>query len=90
MRHKIPIELIYTLIAAGGGVVRHLNEYIHGKKFAWRLLVANMILSGFSGFMFGLFARSLNINGDMTLVFSGVGGFMSSTALEFLYQKLKT
>lgn len=89
MRHKIPVEFIYTTIAVGGGTAKYIREYLAGEKFNWHILFANMLLSGFSGLMFALVGRSIGINGDYIFVFSGIGGFMSSSGLDYLAKKIK-
>lgn len=82
--HKIPPEWVYALLAMVGGAARYLNMYLVTGKFQWGNLVANIIISGFSGFIFGLVANTMALPQTMSLVFAGVGGFMGSNALEFL------
>jgi hypothetical protein len=89
MKTKIPIEIIYTLLAGAGGMARHINQYLNGEKFDWHLLLANMFLSGFSGLMFALFARGAGLSENLIFVFSGVGGYMSTSSLEYIFKKIK-
>jgi len=88
--NKIPTEVIYVSIAAIGGVARYLNHYLNEGTFAWRHLLAHLIVSSFSGYMFYLFA--INIlgfpDGSMALI-SGLGGWLGVEAMKMLETIMK-
>lgn len=89
MKHDLPTEIVYVALAAIGGLARYLSRFINGEKFSISMLLANFIISGFSGLMFSLFGKSLGLSSEFLYVLSGVGGFMSTEALKFLAQKIK-
>jgi hypothetical protein len=82
----IPIEVIFTVLAAIGGFARYLNGYVNGGGFSWRIFLASGFVSGFGGLMFGLFGQSLSLPLAMMLMMAGVGGFFSEQSLKFLME----
>lgn len=84
MKH-IPTELFYIGLAIAGGVAKYLSSYKekHG-KFAWGALVVASVISGFSGYMFALFASSLQLPEQIVFMFAGMGGFLGEYGLRFL------
>ena len=84
MWRDIPTEAIYTGLAAAGGAANYLHKFTHGAKFHVGLFIASMMLSGFSGLMFAYVGISMALPAPMLYVFSGMGGFMGHSALEFL------
>lgn len=80
-----PIEWFYAFIAGVGGAARYLNMYLNDGRFFWGNFMANIFISGFSGLMFALVGRSMNLPQEILFIFSGVGGFMGHNALEYIF-----
>jgi hypothetical protein len=89
MKENLPVEVLYVIIAAIGGGARYLSLYINGERFRLSMLCANLLLSGFSGFMFSLFGGSLGLESDIIYVMAGIGGFMGTETVKFIASKLK-
>lgn len=87
---KIPPEWLYTILAACGGGARYLQGYIRGEAFSPRMFLANVVMSGFAGLMFALTARSMSFPPETIYVAAGIGGFMGTSALEFLASLIKS
>lgn len=77
----------FVIIAAVGGVAKHLSEYLKGSTFRMRQLIANTIVSGFSGYVFAEAAYQLNP--EWSHVAAGVGGYMGAQALDFVFYVIK-
>lgn len=86
---RFPIEWFYIVLAAAGGASRYLQQYVNGQPFSISIFSANIVLSGFSGFMFAVFGQTMNLPPQMLYVLAGVGGFMGANTLEFLSALLK-
>lgn len=90
MFEKLPIEIFYVFIAAFGGLTRYLQSYLQEGRFAMRHLLAHIVVSSFSGFMFYQFANNtVVISDNLAAVIAGVGGWMGVSALDFLEFLLK-
>ena len=77
--------LIHGLIALFGGLANALSSNPHSLK----ALFANIIVSSFAGFLFGLLA--LHFFGDkeyITLTISGMGGYLGKEGLDFFSRKM--
>lgn len=81
--HNWPVQWIWGFFAAFGGGARYLNMYLNTGKFLWTNFIANILISGFSGFMFALIGKSLGVSQELLFVSAGVGGFMGHNALEW-------
>jgi hypothetical protein len=77
----------YAAIAAFGGVAKYLKEYLAGASFSIQLLLANTVVSGFSGYMFAQVA--LIMKPDWAFVVAGMGGFAGSAAMDFAFALFK-
>lgn len=75
-------KFVYAAIAAFGGVAKHLSEYLRGSTFRLRQLFANIVTSGFSGYIFAEIA--FNLNPEWTHIAAGVGGYMGAQGLDFV------
>jgi|DEB0MinimDraft_6_1074348.scaffolds.fasta_scaffold23026_3 hypothetical protein len=81
---KIPVDVFYALIAAAGGAAKHLNEYLHQQEeFAWPKLLANIIVSGFSGYVFT--SVVIGFNPEWAIPAAGIGGYMGGNAMDYLF-----
>lgn len=77
-------ELVYTAVASAGGIAKYLNEYIKTDVFNWKFLIANIVVSGFSGYMFASFGLFLGLEIPVAYSLAGMGGFMGSRAIDFI------
>lgn len=83
--HKIPTEIIYIALATAGGIARYLSSYREKHhKFTWGALFVASFVSGFSGYMFALFAKSIALPQTLVYMLAGMGGFLGENALRFL------
>jgi len=87
MTDKTP-EILYAIVAVVGGLARSMGDYLHGKTpLAWHKILAQMVVSGFSGVMFADVMGK--INPDWMFVASGIGGYMGVQAIEFLFDIIR-
>lgn len=82
--NKLPVEIVYGVLAMAGGMARYLTAYEKGKVFAVRYFLASTFISGFSGYMFALLGISLDLPTNMNFIMAGIGGFMGEQALKFV------
>jgi len=87
--YQIQPELIYVATASAGGVAKYLNEYLKTKQFNKLVLLANTVVSGFSGYIFAKFSVALGLDIEMSFTMAGLGGFMGSRAIDFIEDILK-
>ena len=45
-----------------------------GKKFSWHEVFSQVVISGFTGFLAGVYGYEQGYSESMTMVFSGLGG----------------
>lgn len=82
---KIQI-IIHGLLAAIGGVVRVLSE---NKKYSYTYYFSQAVISSFAGVIVGLILKEF-VNSDyIAMAFSGIAGYMGSSALHLLSMRLK-
>lgn len=85
MMNKLPTEVLYILFAGIGGIAKYLSTYKKDNgKFVFGALIVASITSGFSGYMFALFALSIQLPESMVFMFAGMGGFMGEYSLRLL------
>mgnify|MGYP001609976166 FL=1 len=77
------------MISMLGGLAKYAQVYIETEKFSWRIFIAQLVLSGFSGILFLSMAEGLGLSQNMKGVFAGVGGYMGGDAVKFIFFKLK-
>lgn len=80
-------HIIYALLAIAGGVVKNVNGYLNGEKLQINRMIANAIVSGFSGYMFASLAGL--INPSWVYVAAGIGGYMGAESLTLLINIIK-
>mgnify|MGYP003436553482 FL=1 len=78
-----------VVIACIGGIAKYLQGYLKGRKFSLAHLLASCFVSGFSGFIFALFGKAMNLPADYLYVTAGVGGFMGSSAIDLVAESIK-
>lgn len=84
---KIPVQALYTITAATGGVARYLNSFKDGKiRFSLSIFVASAVVAGFSGLMFALLGESLSLPSPIPYIMAGVGGFFGDQTMKFLFE----
>ena len=72
--------VIAVLLASAGGLARLLNAK-DKVKFKWGLIISELFVSGFSGFMILLLARASGITGDWLGLVCGIAGWTSPRLL---------
>ena len=85
-RHVTPI--VFSVIAAIGGVARYSVSYLDGQPFSFTKFIASVFVSGFAGLMFGYFGITLGLRGEIIHVFSGIGGFYGTATLHYLFDRI--
>ncbi len=72
--------LIVGGFSAWGGIVRYLMENkASGRKFSWREIFTQVVISVFTGFLAGVYGYEQGYSEFMTVVFSGLGGLWVAT-----------
>ncbi|MEL5589508.1 phage holin family protein [Serratia ureilytica] len=67
--------LIVGAFSAWGGIVRYLiDNKASGKKFSWQEIFTQVVISGFTGFLAGVYGYEKGYSEFMTILFSGLGG----------------
>lgn len=80
--------LIVGGFSAWGGIVRCLMENkASGKKFSWHEVFSQVVISGFTGFLAGVYGYEQGYSEFMTMVFSGVGGVLGGQLLDLLWKR---
>ncbi len=81
--------IVILAIACWGGIVRYI---IDTKKrdsiWRWTELLAQMVVSGFTGVIGGLLAHESGMSQYMMYAISGVFGSMGSIALSYFWERL--
>lgn len=85
-KHITPI--IFSIIAAIGGVARYSVSYLDGQPFSLAKFCASVFVSGFAGLMFGYFGISLGLKNEILFVFSGIGGFSGTASIHYLFDQI--
>ncbi|BEM26662.1 hypothetical protein SME05J_02320 [Serratia marcescens] len=81
--------LIVGGFSAWGGIVRYLMENkASGRKFSWREIFTQVVISGFTGFLAGVYGYEQGYSEFMTMVFSGLGGALGGHLLDVLWRRL--
>jgi len=84
---RFPTDVIWTALAAAGGIAKQLHIYVRTGEFSWPLLIARAVSSGFSGYMVAS-AMSI-VRPEYAMVAAGVGGYIGAEAMDFLYSGVK-
>lgn len=85
---KFGTDIVWVLIAMAGGVARYLDVYLKGGDTPrFGLLLANALVSGFSGFMMVQFV--LKFSPDWAIIAAGAGGYMGTQGLDWLAGQFK-
>lgn len=80
--------LIVGGFSAWGGIVRYLMEKkTSGKKFSWHDVLNQVVISGFTGFLAGVYGYEEGYSEFMTMVFSGLGGALGGRLLDLLWKR---
>lgn len=80
--------LIVGAVSAWGGIVRYLMENkASGKKFSWHGIFSQVVISGFTGFLAGVYGYEQGYSEFMTMVFSGLGGALGGHLLDLLWRR---
>lgn len=82
----MPVEFLWGILAVGGGMARYLNSFVNGAPFSFGLLAASAFVAGFSGYMFALLGKSLQVGPETLYVMAGVGGFFGEQTMKLIYE----
>jgi hypothetical protein len=58
------------------------------RKFSWREIFTQVVISGFTGFLAGVYGYEQGYSEFMTMVFSGLGGALGGHLLDVLWRRL--
>lgn len=84
----VPVGVMYTVLAMIGGTARYLVQYTKGTPFKLTMFVSNILISGFSGYMFAIFGTSMDFPPHMLVVMAGIGGFLGVNAIELIVEHI--
>ena len=80
--------LIVGGFSAWGGIVRYLMEKRDsGKKLSWQEVLSQVVISGFTGFLAGMYGHERGYSEFMVMVFSGLGGTLGGHLLDLLWKR---
>nr|ULG13357.1 hypothetical protein AGR96Xp_00104 [Serratia proteamaculans]ULG13570.1 hypothetical protein 1Ap1_00077 [Serratia proteamaculans]ULG13682.1 hypothetical protein 4p_00101 [Serratia proteamaculans]ULG15133.1 hypothetical protein 163p1_00038 [Serratia proteamaculans]ULG16369.1 hypothetical protein 1129p_00006 [Serratia proteamaculans] len=81
--------LIVGGFSAWGGIVRYLMENKEsGEKFSWLEVFKQVVISGFTGFLAGIYGYEQGYSEFITMAFSGLGGALGGHLLDLLWKRL--
>lgn len=73
---------------AWGGIVRYLMENkAAGKNLSGHGIFSQVVISGFTGFLAGVYCYEQGYSELKTMVFSGLGGAFGGRLLDFLWRR---
>ncbi|EKS4548350.1 hypothetical protein QB755_003395 [Salmonella enterica] len=58
-----------------------------GKKFSWYEVFNQVVISGFTGFLAGVYGYEQGYSEFMVMVFSGLGGSLGGHLLDLLWKR---
>ena len=71
--------------------MRYLIDHkTSGHRVSWTGILTQIVISGFTGFIGGLYGHEEGYSPFMTLIFAGLGGFVGGKLLEWLWQRFFT
>lgn len=77
------------IFAAWSGIVRYLmDKKSSDKSWSWPDATSQVVISGFCGFLGGLYSYEHGYSEVMTVVISGVSGAMSGGLLRWLWLRI--
>jgi hypothetical protein len=78
--------VIAVILAAAGGVARLLNMK-DKKKLKWGKILSELFISGFTGLMVLLLARTIGLTGDWLGLVCGMAGWVGPRILDLVAAK---
>lgn len=84
----VPVEILWGILAICGGVARYLNGVIEGRPFSIGVFFASVFISAFSGYMFALFGKTLQLGDMMVYMMAGLGGFFGEQTLKLIMESV--
>lgn len=83
--------LIVGIFSTWGGIVRYLIENrASKKKISWAAFLSQIVISGFTGLLAGIFGYEKGYGQFMTIVFSGLGGVLGVCLLDFVLKRFSS
>lgn len=79
---------LVVLTAVTGGIAKYSKVYLETGEFIFGKFLANVIISGFAGLMFGYFGENLGVTQNIILMFAGVGGFMGYETINYIFNSI--
>ncbi|MBS0054150.1 phage holin family protein [Yersinia sp. Marseille-Q3913] len=80
--------VIIGLLSAWGGLVRYiLDKDNEEDEWSWIAVMSQVVVSGFTGLIGGLFSFESGGSRYMTFAIAGLFGAMGSTALQYLWNR---
>jgi hypothetical protein len=82
------LEVLWVGFAMVGGIAHHLDAYLRGGDFpSFKRLIANAVVSGFSGYMMALVA--LRVAPDWAYISAGIGGYLGTQGIDWVASILR-
>ncbi len=77
------LPYVSTLIlSCWGGIVSYIQRMrMSSKKFSWRELLFDLVVSSFAGLLTHFFCEYANVNGSMAAILIAVSGHMGTRAI---------
>lgn len=81
--------LIIIGLASWGGIVKYLTDIkTSNARFSVLGAIAQVVVSGFTGFIGGLLGFELGLTIRMTYILAGMSGAMGSVALTYFWNRI--
>jgi len=85
---NLPVEFLFVFIAFFGGIARYLNSYANGAPFKLGIFLASGVVAGFSGWMFALFGKTMELPTEMLYIMAGTGGWSGEQTMKYVIEQL--
>ncbi len=85
---NLPVEIIFVTIAFFGGIARYLNSFTRGAPFKLSIFLASGVVAGFSGWMFALFGKTMNLPMEVLFIMAGTGGWSGEQTMKFIVEQM--
>lgn len=85
---KIPIDVIFIIVAIFGGIAKYLDTFLHGQeKVTAARVFSYVIVCAFTGWMSGEIMLIMYPN--WALIASGVGGYAGTQMMDLFVELMK-
>lgn len=85
---KLPIDVIFIIVAIFGGIAKYLDTFLHGnEKVTFARAISYVIVCAFTGWIAG--EITLLMYPNWALIASGVGGYAGTQVMDLAVEILR-